>query len=409
MNKEYVSKQAHLEDELLLCCVRTYTDAQIVEEINVLIGKELDWTYLLQTSALHGTTQLLYRNLKTACPEAVPKEIIDWLREDFQLNAQRNLFQTSELLKLLKLFEINNIRVIPFKGPMLAASAYGNIAMRRFSDLDILVQEQDIQKAKNLLVSQGYKQYSDLNWEYHFFHEDKKVSVDMHEAIAPKYLSFPINFDRLWSRLKPISVAGMTVPSLAPEDLLLILCVQWAKDCCEGKQRLAQLCDVAHLLHAHPQLSWCEVLKQARTLGVERMLLLDLFLVCEMLGVALPEAVVNKLQCDFVVKSLAAQISSKLWRTPENSDRECEFDNFWCLFRAYDHRLHLSMRERLQDKITYCISWSRQCLKIALTPNEKDLALLPLPKAFSFLYHPLHLVRLAKKYLLDLSRHSPKL
>ena len=83
------------------------------------------------------------------------KTTLDQLRDDFNDNSRRNLFLTRELLNLLTLFETHQIPAIPFKGPVLAASVYGNLALRQFSDLDLIIHKQHVAKARELLVSAG--------------------------------------------------------------------------------------------------------------------------------------------------------------------------------------------------------------------------------------------------------------
>jgi len=67
--------------------------------------------------------------------------------------AKTNMLMTSELIMLMKLFEENNIEAIAFKGPTLSQMAYGNLTLRQYADLDILIDEKDLQKSINLLSS----------------------------------------------------------------------------------------------------------------------------------------------------------------------------------------------------------------------------------------------------------------
>lgn len=150
------------EIELLLCCARTQPSPEIGQQIQTLAQQSLDWSYLLQTAARHKVLPLLYQNLKTLCPEAVPKPVLSELRNFFHTNAAHNLFLAQERLKILKLFQDNDIPAIPFKGPVLAASVYGNLALRQFGDLDILVNPKDTIKARELLITQDYK----LNFDH---------------------------------------------------------------------------------------------------------------------------------------------------------------------------------------------------------------------------------------------------
>jgi hypothetical protein len=399
------------EHELLLCCVKNYIGAERVErQIEALLRKDIDWVYLLQTATWHKTMPLLYWSLNSTYPEAVPKDILTTLRDYFYANATRNLFQSRELLKLLDLLQSNKIRVIPYKGVMLTASIYGDLALRHIGDLDILVHEQDFQKTKALLIEKGYQPQLQLHWEHHFVNIDGTISVDLHRVIAPSYLSFPLDFESLRLRLEPIFFAGTTMYTIQPEDLLLILCVQWGKDCCEGRERLSQLCDVAQLLHVHQSLDWVRLLDRSRTLGCERMLLLELFLVHDLLGIALPQVILNRLQVDTVVKLLAKKVRSQLWRDVETQPRGTEEKSFLSLFLfSYKHRFHMMMRERLLDKVIDYLFWLRMFFKMAFIPNDEDLKLLSLPKILFFLYYPLHILRLTAKHCINLIEKIKKL
>ncbi|MHC5830140.1 MAG: nucleotidyltransferase family protein, partial [Nostoc sp.] len=76
-----------------------------------------------------------------------------------RMNGLNNIAQTKELLKILALLEYRGIEAIAFKGPILASSVYGNVALRQFNDLDILVRLQDFWQTKAVLVGQGYQSH----------------------------------------------------------------------------------------------------------------------------------------------------------------------------------------------------------------------------------------------------------
>ncbi|NEO66192.1 MAG: nucleotidyltransferase family protein, partial [Moorea sp. SIO4G2] len=232
------------EIELLLCCARTQVDNTTAEEIKTLLQHNINWEYLVETAARHGVIPLLYTSLQNTCPEAVPQDIFKHLQTYFDVNSLHNLFLTQELLKLLDLFKQHNIPVIPYKGPALAVSAYGNLSLRQFCDLDILVHERDFLKAIDLLTSSGYQpkvKQSILNdqehiaWikdsnEYSLITKNGNVSLDIHQQTIPKeFKLFPLVFDDLWERLEPVSLTGTKVLNFHREDLLLILCVHGSK------------------------------------------------------------------------------------------------------------------------------------------------------------------------------------
>ena len=117
------------EIELLLSCARTSKDSESVSQITSLLQGDMDWAYLLRTARQHGMMPLLYWPLSTTCPEAVLQAILNQLRNQLHRNAHRDLVLTAELLKLLVLCEAQGIRAISYKGPTLAALAYGNLSL----------------------------------------------------------------------------------------------------------------------------------------------------------------------------------------------------------------------------------------------------------------------------------------
>lgn len=387
------------EVELLLCCARTHIDTTTGERIHTLLQQDIDWAYLSRIASQHGVMPLLYQSLKTFCPESVPQAILEQLRSHFHANALHNLVLTKELIKLLNLFEVHVIRVIPFKGPVLAASAYGNLALRQFCDLDILVHKRDFLKAKDLLVSQRYQPHLQLqlSWEAHFVHEDSRVNVDLHQGITPQDFPFLVDFERLWQRLEPVFLGDTTVVNLSPEDSLIILCMQVTKDCGQKREWLAKVCDIAEVIRTHQALDWERVMEWASMMGSERALFLGLLLANELLGTALPEEVIQRIKADPAVKLYAAQVHKQLF---------CETDNSYGVKESFLKRFMMECPPDRGSRSGYLV-W--HFLRLAITPSQRDQKFLSLPEPLSFLYYFVRPIRLVTKYGLGLLRRFSKI
>ena len=115
-------KDVMAEIELLLCCARTSIHSRALERLRTLVCQDLDWQGLIRLAGSHGVLPLLYRSLSRNASDAVPKVILDQLRETSRSNLQHSLRLTAELLRLLDFFADHGINAIPFKGPVLAAS-----------------------------------------------------------------------------------------------------------------------------------------------------------------------------------------------------------------------------------------------------------------------------------------------
>lgn len=389
------------EAGLLLWCARLGEG-----DTGALLREGLDWEYLLRLADEHGMGPLLYRRLDAGL---VPASVMDRLREDFDQNRMRNLLLAGELVQLCRLFEGQGIPVITFKGPSLAAAVYGDLALRKSGDLDILIHHQDVLTAKELLVARGYRPIPQLTLapesgltraqeaafihferEYVFSQDGLDIEVDLQWEIVHRQFSFPLNLERLQKRAcrVPLGAAG-DVPALPPEVLLLVLCAHGAKDMWEW---LYLIRDVAELIEAYPAMDWKAVMEEAGAMGGGRMLRLGLYLAREVSGANLPEEVVLKVRADPVVRELAAQIRRGLFVEPRARG---------ILAGSFFQSFHFKMRERPQDRLRYL-------LHAVTAPNESDWMHLPLPEYLFALYYLLRPVRLATKYGRRLLKRVPR-
>ena len=133
--------------------------SETTERITALLHEQIDWAYLLRITYKNAMMPFLYWHLNNISPQAIPKQVLAGLSDHYHFNARRNLFLSGELCRILSLFETQGIQAIPFKGPVLANSFYGNVALRQCHDLDLLVRKIDVLRAQDLLISQGFRPF----------------------------------------------------------------------------------------------------------------------------------------------------------------------------------------------------------------------------------------------------------
>ena len=205
--------------------------------------------------------------------------------------------------------------------------------------------------------------------------------MELHWGFVDRQFSLPLDAEGLWGRLERVSLDGGTVPTLSPEDLLLILCMHGSVYLWE---RLGWICDVAELIHARKGVDWEWVTEQAAALGGERMFFLGLYLASDLLGAPLPRDVLHKVEADPTVKVLAREVHERLSWEVNNSPPPVPV--------AFGEiPFHLRMRERLRDKIWYLVD-------AAMTPTVNDWRLLPLSVYFFPAYYVVRPIRLTGKY-----------
>jgi hypothetical protein len=368
------------ELELLLACARQEMSADHIRHALELLDGPHDWGLLLEQARAHRLLPLLYWHWKRSLRLDFPAEIAQQLDGRFRTNVARSLLLVRDLADIVELLGKHGIPVIPFKGPALAESLYGNAALRECVDLDILIRRRDVPKAIRTLVSVGYVDGKQLTpaqqdafiatqYEYPFL-SPSGILVELQWRIVPRYFSLPLSEEQYWSRIQPLTVCGREMNSLSCEDLLLLLCFHGGK---HGWEKLIWLADVAELMVSNPHLDWEYVLDQSRRAGGLRMLLLGVVLANRLLGTTIPRDLEQPLARDRTVERIADGIGRDLVRGERPT-------------YAKSQLYLLRVRERWQDRLQYVAQF-------AFTATPEEWKIVDLPPSLSVLYRLLRVLR----------------
>ena len=314
------------EEKLLILSARTRLGEEDTARVRALLCEDLDWDYLLRMAFQHSTLPLLHKTLLPAHAEGLPKPFADELRAYFHGNALRNMVLTRELLALVDGLEALHIPSLPFKGPALAVTAYGDLSLRQFGDLDLLVQKKHLEEAEAFFFSRGYRSREPQTGNKHlkrlrvflrgYHHKlekgDGEVLLEPHWRVEGRHLGFRFDMKSLWGRLEKVNLGGREVYAMPPEDLLLVLCVHGSRHLW---RRLSWIADVGELVR-NVTLDWDRILAGAEETRSRRMLHLGLLLAEGVLGAPLPGEVEAQAQAD-PVRELVPGILRELFAPPE--------------------------------------------------------------------------------------------
>jgi hypothetical protein len=352
------------ESEFIVWCARTVLTDDLTGRIRARAQESLDWSRVLKMAEYHGVVPLLYKNLSTILSDLAPAELLTQLRQKTQAEAMLNRALANELVALCKALTAREIPVIPIKGATLAVSAYGDVALREFTDLDLLVPEGSIAEAQAVLLAQGYKRRAasdkseEANHEqgpYHVYIKTRGLSrVDLQCVMAHQFFNFRLDRPEFWRSRIPVALENATVPGLAPEMLLIVLCVHGSKHTWE---LLKWVCDVAELLRSHPELDWNQIFLYASTWRCRGMLSLGLSLAHRLLDAPLPEIVLARLESESDIQLLSHRMPASLLANPQDGINEEQAGALY--FSLKD-----SWRERWSFGLLLCCAHSR----LATTP-----------------------------------------
>jgi Uncharacterised nucleotidyltransferase len=298
----------------LLVCMRMPADGDAVKRAFGIPRSDAGWEALLAAANEHSLLPAFCRNLEAYEGEALASPWRQRIREEFIRNSCHNLALTAELFRVLEAFERDGICATPYKGPVLAAQAYGDVALRQFSDLDIMVPQRQIAAAHDALVTLGYRAQvaglvsssktaqgrRQIPGQYAYRNEPGTM-IELHTERTLRYFPRRLDVEELCGRREVVSVGGRHVLTFSREDTLLLLSVHGSKHFWE---RLGWIADLAALASAAPRLDWALALERAMGWGVQRMVLLGAGLAAELYNVPLPNEIAGSLAGDGVARRL---------------------------------------------------------------------------------------------------------
>jgi hypothetical protein len=282
----------------------------------------LDWSWIEETAQEHGVTPLVARRLGAIAESVDAADACQRFATLAVANELRNQYLLAQLADLIRGLGSASIGALAFNGPVLAQLAYGNIGLRSFSDLDVLVRCPDVPRAVRLFEGLGFtaEGYDEVAFHADFFHTvevnlrgpDGVVNLDLHWELSPGYYPYGPRGNELWDRAIIASVGGAQIPTLAPEDHLLHLMVHGSR---HGWLALSQICDIAHFV-ARVNLDWATVLERAARGGCARMLRIGLMLSHDLLAAEIPADILETARADAKASALAIKLRAGLMTEP---------------------------------------------------------------------------------------------
>lgn len=211
----------------------------------------------------------------------------------------RHLHLVSQLRLLGEALDRAAVPWVVFKGPVLAIEAYGNPALRRYADIDVLVAGRHFGAAIDGLAAAGAR-LLDTNWAYQLSAARAEASlempggaqVDLHwhlcnERVVRTDTDLPI--EAMLARRRRLTIApGIDVPALDRTDSFLATALHAAMN---GAYRLLWVKDVERLAAASSQEEWDLLVQRCRAGRVGVPVALALLRSRRLLGADVPEAV----------------------------------------------------------------------------------------------------------------------
>ena len=371
---------------LITCCKAVLSEDDKHYIATTIKSELLNKKALIELSYRHAVLPLLYTTLKNILPE---EKLISTLKPYYMNTIQKNMSMSLELIEVLHLFKKFEIDALCFKGPVLSQVAYGDITLRQYGDLDILIKKEDKQKMIDLMIRNKYSPEITLKEQTKhtflnavnvlgFSTPSAKSFIEIHWRLLSKNYAIHWEESLLWNKTTSIQINHQTIQTLHFEQSLLYLCAHGSKHLFE---RLSWVCDIDRSVRNEKNIDWETLLNNAEKLGIRRILLLSLSLAQKLLNLPLPKEIEKKIATDTTIESLLTSIIRLHFS--HYAKREKSYSTFKLLYL---------MRENTNDKFHFI--WSA-----LFATKFDDFKFIQLPTYLAFLYPLVRPLRLIIKYL----------
>lgn len=278
-----------------------------------------DAEYLERLAAHHGVTPILYQGLRERA-ELVPAERLQHMRLSYHGNALRNWIVEGLVDEIAAALSAARIAVILLKGAALLRTVYDDPALRRVSDIDLLVDERDLDRAGAQLCTLGLAGYGARRGPLCRIHVRytrptlQSIPVELHWRLFEGYQPYAFDLAEVQARARSLPDMPPGVFAMSPEHELAHLCLHLERRAMvyrslirrddwfdllvmpQGLGRLVWLYDIAlSLQHRASVLDWDALVAMARQWAIDEHLHAVFELCQRALGVGPPPTVLAAL------------------------------------------------------------------------------------------------------------------
>ncbi len=195
---------------------------------------EIHWDAFLSLVLKHRLVSHVLKH-SNKLTSKIPQEIIKQLKEIRLTQSKKSLEYTSFLIKIANQFRNNSIKFISFKGPLLSFKLYNDVGFRNFNDLDILVNADDVERAKKIIEDLDFKciypkielsdKQREINYSisHHYLLKNKPRSIDieLHWNISNPKSFFGVPTKKIISNSQIFDVFDHSMPYLSTIENLV--------------------------------------------------------------------------------------------------------------------------------------------------------------------------------------------
>jgi len=363
--------------DLLIACARWEPSARELGTVRERASAAVDWDAWAGLVRWHRVVPHAQRAL-SAAGASVPATLAESLRGETLAIAARALARAQQLAVLMRAFDADGVPALPFKGPALSLAAYGELAARASTDLDVVVAPRDVDRARETMVRCGYRSASSMSPAQervlqrsfgHFVYAmpEGGAHVELHWRFAAPRYPWSLRVADVMARATNWECVGCAALTPEPADQVLLQVMHGTR---HQWEQLEWLVTVVQLLK-RSAVDEEALIARAKANGSYRALAVTLRLARGVLGAPLSPRLAG-----LADGGRAAVRAAEIVRTLESGTSSLR----------EPYAFNARMMDRWDDRVRYIA-------RGVFSPTPREWELVRLPASLVLLYYPLRIAR----------------
>lgn len=295
------------QDHIILLSSKIHPSEEELDALNAQLVLVPNWDEIVLNVIERSMGSLFYTKLpQLSNNNCIPNDNKEQLKQAYYKTLSRGMLMYSVFSKAVDALSANDIKVVVLKGAYLAEKLYRDIALRQFSDIDLLVKEEDGEKSIKTLDQMGFKPYGDSVKEMIREHTGivhylpmvlNGVSIEIHINLHLKSNKYNIKVDEFIDFAIPVSISGVNVYALNTYDLLIHLCVHLDTHFVKGGIQFNGFSDIVNVLEINKhEINWSAFIEKCRHHECEKVVFKYIIITYKYFKVNIPEFIVNQFE-----------------------------------------------------------------------------------------------------------------
>ena len=324
------------EDLFIFGSVKIEPSRKDIAQLNDLLPRIKDWDYFTEISIGKGIAPLIYKKLSLLDNQGLIPDIVkEKIHEAYYKTLIRSVVLHDTFKKVGEALLSNDIQIIVLKGIFLSEWLYKDLALRQFTDIDLLVKPEDGERCIEILKAMGFKPFDEgvsdfINAHSEIVHYQpmvlNKVIVEIHVKLHPDNKNYNLITTNFIENSIPVTIDGLSVNAFRLNDLIIYLCVHLDKHFRGVDLQFTSINDIVNLLYGFGKsINWSEFVNCCRINKCEDLVFSYLILIDNFFDINLPSEIVE------VYNYLLSDKDEKLFikHLHGNCDKEYHISTHW--------------------------------------------------------------------------------